>query len=816
MLKNYLKVALRNLIRNKLHSIIGTIGLSIGIACCILIFLYAQQELTFDQFHDNSNEISRLIRFESESNQLSDGTNSTAPILRAHLIETFPEIKKCSRVMGSNSVVKSENKSFNELVVQVDPDFLTMFSFPILKGDANKALDEPGSVVITPEMANKYFGDDDPIGKLLTIQLGETSLDFNISAVIEEAPANSSIQYNMLISMENLKYSVSEEYLDTWDIIIFSTYIQTHPGTDIVALEDKISNHVSSIFTKNGGDYALSYGLQPLEDIHLNTVYDGEMVASSDPLYSYILSAIAFAVLLIACINFMTLSIGRSSGRAREVGLRKVLGAQRKQLMTQFWGESFIMSIAALAIGFVLAELFLPTFNEIAQKQLSLDIFSNAIVLPALIGLILITAFMAGIYPAILLSNLLPTGIFQKDFKFGGKNRLVQGMVILQFAISIFLIICTLVISSQLNYVNHAKLGYNKNHVVTFTSGTEGEDAASLLDRFRTELSSNDRIIDVTGYSFSLGQAWLYTCFDKEGGQNVLFGEDVTQPGYSSMADPVETYFYVNWVDEGYINTMGMNLIEGRNFSNDHPTDRTDAIIINQKAAKKFGMDNPIGEKLPHGFRTATIIGVVEDFHFYPLHREIDPLVLHMPGTANINSIFNIAVKIKSDDITGTLTMLENTWTNVSDGKPFEYNFLDETIARVYANELNWKKIVQYSSILAVLITCMGLFGLTSLMVSKRTKEVGIRRVLGASASRIVMMFSNDFAKLILISILISWPLAYYIMSQWLNNFAYRTGIGPLLFVLTGLMILVISFITVSIQAVKAALTDPVAALRHE
>jgi putative ABC transport system permease protein len=816
MFRNYFKIAYRNLIRNKLYSTISVFGLAIGIACCLLIYLYVSHEMSFDRFHANADNIYRLIHFEGETGEFPDGTESTSAMLQPALQETFHEVKWSTRVSGAQMVVTRGEKSFAESVVHVDPDFFQMFSFPLILGDAASVLNNPGSVVITHEMAEKYFGDTDPIGGELLIQMGETSQEFLVSGVIEASPANSSIQYSLLVSTDLLKYTIPEDLLQSWGIILFSTYVQLKPGTDIPSFESRVAGHIAGLAKEDIGESTIVYRLQSLVDIHLDPRYSGETVPSSNPLYSYILSAIALAVLLIACINFMTLSIGRSSSRSREVGLRKVLGAQRIQIMRQFWGEALLLSLAALVMGIVLAEIFLPTFNNMAQKELFLPLFSELQILPVLALLALVTAFLAGIYPAMLLSRFLPVDSLRGTQIIGGKNRLIQTLMVLQFAISIFLIISTFVISSQMNYVNKVDLGYDKNLVVTFPTSTEGEEAVNLLTRFRNDLSEQSSIVDITGYSYGLSQSWLYINYGGEEGFIVLIGEDVTGPGYASSAGETETYFYVNWIDEHYIPTMEINLTEGRNFSESNTSDQDGAIIVNRTLVDMLGWENPIGQKLPKGFGNATVIGVVEDFHYYPLHRKIEPLVFHMPRNNNLNSVYEIAVRLRGENISSTLSLLERTWTRVSDGMPFAYEFLDERVAGQYFAEDRWRDIVQYSSIFSFLVACLGLFGLTSLAVAKRTREVGIRKVLGASVAGIVMMFSRDFTRLILIANVIAWPAAYFVMDHWLDNFAYRTGINISLFILTAVIALGIALLTMALQAIKAAFANPVEAIKYE
>jgi len=817
MFRNYFKVAYRNLIRNKLYSIISIFGLGIGIACCLLIYLYVGHEFSYDRFHADGDNIYRFIHFEDVTGEFPDGTEAVAGILQPTIDGVFPEIVRSTRISSAPLVVTHEDKSFTELVVHVDPGFFNMFSFPLLQGDPKTVINNPGSVVITPEMAQKYFGDRDPIGGKISIQMSETSKDFLVSGIIEKAPTNSSIQYSLIVSTELLKYTIPEDILNSWSMILFSTYIELRPGTDIVAIGNRISDYIEPLTQEDNPDSKIIYHLQSLKDIHLDPRYSGETVPSADPVYSYILMAIALAVLLIACINFMTLAVGRSHSRCREVGLRKVLGAQRTQIMRQFWGEALLLSFGALILGIVLTEIFLPTFNNLAQKELFLPLLSDWKITPVLIGLTLFTAFLAGIYPALVLSRFYPVESLRRAQKIGGKNRLIQSLIVVQFAISIILIISTFVISSQIDYVKKTDLGYNKNLVVTIPVGIGGEEAHNLLARFRNELSGQSSIVDITGYSYGLGQSWLYINYGgSEEGLIVLIGEDITSPGYASTNSGNEEYFYVNWVDEYYIPTMGINIVEGRNFEEGNNSDKSGSIIVNQTLVDKMGWDNPIGQKLPRGFRSSVVVGVVEDFHYYPLHREIDPMVFHMPRTDDINNITEVAVRLRGENISTKLALLERTWSRVSNGMPFEYQFLDEQVAGQYFAEERWRSIVEYSSIFSFLVACLGLFGLTSLAVAKRTREVGIRKVLGASVAGIVMMFSLDFIRLVLIANIIAWPVAYLVMNRWLENFAYRTKISITLFILTALIALSIALLTMAFQSIKAAYSNPIDAIKYE
>ncbi|MBN1211096.1 MAG: ABC transporter permease [candidate division Zixibacteria bacterium] len=815
MLKNYFTIAYRNLIHNKLYTVIGIAGLSIALACCIIIFLFVQHEFSYDKFHDNADNLYRVLHMEYVRSEVSEGSTSTGYILRGELKDKYPEVVGVTRMLGFNAAVsRTDGNSFFQDVYHVDPDFFLMYSFPLVKGDKNTVFNDPGAVVLTEEMARKYFSDEDPLGKPMKIQLGEKNYDFTVSGVIEKAPVNSSIQYDLLISVEQMKNYYPENYLDSWNLIYLTTYVQLKPGTDVSAFSEKVSANINSLFD-NEEDRRF-YRFQPFMDIHTNPDYDGESVSSTDPMYSYILIAIAASILLIACINFVTLSIGRAGSRVREVGLRKVVGAFRGQIMGQYWCESLVLCLIALVVGIILVELFLPVFNDLARKQLSFDLFSQFGLVPVLFGIVLLTSFLAGIYPSLYLSKFLPVETLRREVKIGGKNILIQALVVLQFTISIFLICSTFIMSSQVDYINNARLGYDKDFVVNVRTGSTGEDATRLLDRYRAELAGQPSIVDVAGYAYSIGESWLYLNLSAEEGATVLIGEDLTQPGWAQDAADTGLYFYLNWVDPHYIPAMKLNLVEGRNFMENHPADVDGAIIINQTLARKLGYDHPVGEKLPRGFRDAVIVGVVEDFHFYPLHRHIEPLVFHMPRNDNMGSTSEIAVRISPDNIPATLSLLENKWSLVSDGKPFIYEFLDDKVTQQYLADQRWRKIVLYSSIMSIMITCFGLFGLASLSVVKRTREIGIRKVFGATVNQITAMFTLDFTKYILIAVAVALPTAYLVMKHWLASFAFRTPLSWYYFVFAALTALAIAVIAVFYQALKAALTNPADCLRGE
>jgi putative ABC transport system permease protein len=818
MLGNYFRVAYRNLIRSKLYTVISVAGLAAGIACCILIFLYVQDELSYDRFHANAQDIYRVIRVRTSPDGTVSAQPSNSGLLAPLLKSDFPEVVKSARIVGSEQIVRVGDKSFCEVLQFVDPDFLEMFSFPVLGGAAEKVLRDPSSVVITTEIARKYFGDADPIGQPMTIQLDETEGEFTVAGLTQPPPDNSSMDYDFLVSFEQTKHIYPEGVLTDWDSGSPQTFIQFDRGTDVEAFLPKLAGHIARLTAGvqfSGGD-RLSHRLQPFTDVHLNPAYEAVTGPSSDPMYSYVLSGIALAILLLACINFTTLAVGRASGRAKEVGVRKAVGADRSQLMKQFWTEALLLSLGAVLIGAVLSELMLPVFNHLAHKELTLALWSNRILVPALLGLVLITATVAGAYPALYQSSLSAVASLKGASNVGSKNRLVLVLVAVQFTVSVFLIIAALTMSKQMSYIATRNLGYDQQWVVTIPVEATGEKAATILDRFRSELSGRPGVLSVTGYSYPLGSYWLRV-FPKEGpGMCVSFGENIAKSASESGTPEERSFFYANFVDYDYLPTLGVKMVEGRNFSREFPSDATGSVLINQAAMKAFGWEHAVGRKLPFGFDDMTVVGLMDDFHFYPVHRKIEPLILSLPGTGWLSSIGEIAVRVNSEDIQGTMSLLEETWEGTADGLPFSYAFLNDEVAEQYAAERRWERIVLYAAGFSLAVACLGLFGVASLAVARRQKEIGIRKVVGATVSNIVTLLLKEFALLVVISAAIASPIAYLVMNRWLESFAYRTSLDVMVFAVAGLLALMIAVFTVGYQAVRAALANPVETLRCE
>jgi putative ABC transport system permease protein len=817
MLGNYLKVAYRNLVRSKLYTLISTVGLAIGIACCILVFLYVQSEFSYDKFHANANDIYRLIQVRTSPDGTVGKEPSTSGLLGPLLESDFPEAVRSARLASGQKVVWVKNKSFSQTLHFVDPGFLEMFSFPLLTGGSRNVLSDPYSVVITAETARKYFGDADPVGQQMTIQLDETEAEFTVAGLVQSPPDNSSIDFDFLIPFEQTKNIYPEGVMENWDNSSPYTFVQLKPGTGVAAFSDRLNRNVARLTEgiKLSKDDKLSHQLQPLTDIHLNPAYEGVDEPASDPMYSFILCAIALAILLIACINFTTLTVGRAAGRIREVGVRKAVGADRRELMKQFWTESLLISLAAVLLAVVLSELMLPVFCDLSGKKLTLDLWSNWILIPALSLLVILSGAIAGAYPALYQSRFPAAVSLKRSPVVSSKTGLVRALVALQFVFSVFLIIATLTMSKQMSFITGRDLGYDRQWVVTIPVDAPGEKAATVLERFRGQLSGRPEILNISGYSYPLGSYWLrfYTGESQE--VCVNFGENINQSPGNGESD-TQPFYYTNFVDYDYLSTLNIDIIEGRNFSREYPSDATGSVLVNRAAVKAFGWEDAVGRQLPFGFKERKVIGVIDDFHFYPVHRQIEPLVLSFSGTGWLTSIGEIAVKIDSRDVTGTMTLLEETWKETSEGLPFSYTFLDDQVAKQYATEKRWERIVGYASLLSLLVACLGLFGVASLAVARREKEIGIRKVVGATVSHITILFLKEFALLVVLASLIASPVAYLVMNRWLENFAYRTDMGAFVFILATAVALAIAMITVIYQVIGAALANPVESLKYE
>jgi putative ABC transport system permease protein len=798
MLKNYLKVALVNLKKHKAFSFINIFGLAIGMACCILIAVYVFHELSYDKFHEKGDRIYRLRSELKISGEHLDIPKSSPPMAE-YLIQNYLEVNDAVRFrsIGRVPVRFRDSLHYEDSLFFADQSVFDIFTFPLVKGDPRTALSTAHSIVVSEDMARKYFGSDDPIGKLLNIN---NQFDFTVTGVMKNVPHNSHFAFNMLCSFETFAQNNKRE-MQNWLSINNYTYILLGKGANYKQLElkfpDMIEKRVGTMLKYVKGEMVLS--LQPLTSIHLHSDLMQEISGNSNIIYVYIFSAIALFILAIACINFMNLSTARSTSRVREVGLRKVLGADRGKIILQFLSESILNSLISCILALILVDLTLPLFRSIPGIELRIDYAQNFWLIPGLVGLALLVGLIAGSYPAFFLSAFQPTRVLKGEFKAGKTgNRFRSTLVIVQFTISIALIVGTIVVFNQLDYMKNKRLGFLKEQVVVIPISDE-----STLDSLRPvkqELENYSGIDRVAASSHVPGQTTYVNPFMPEG-----FALDQLQ------------YMGELYIDHEFIPTMGIEIVAGRNFSTDFTTDTSQSVIINETAAQKFGWEKPIGKTIQElstsqQLKKYTVIGVVKDFHIESLRKKITPLFIGCT-----THIFNsLSIRIKTENIPATLSFLESKMRQIDPFRPFEYAFLDDSFDAQYRSEERLSRIFSYFAILAVFIACLGLFGLASFTAEQRTKEIGIRKILGASVSGIVLLLSKEFTKWILIANAIAWPIAYFALRLWLQGFAYRTGLTLIAFVFSAVISITVAVLTVSYQAIKSAVTNPVNSLRYE
>ena len=802
MFRNYIKTAIRSLKKNLGFTAINVLGLSVGLATCLLIVFYVVDELSYDKYNTNADRIYR-ITVKARLNG-HEGSYATSEVpLQAALKENFPEIEKATRLIDKDGLFMSPQKfavrkgseNFQEKrVVYTESSLFGVFTLPMLQGDPSKALDEPHSAVITETTAKKYFNKTDVVGKVLTIN--DTSL-YKITGVIKDLPSQSHFNYDFFLSFSSLP----ESRVTSWGYSGAHNYLLLRPGANIQSLESRIvslqiKNSSAPPSTWTVGDNYLKAELTPLLNIHLKSTSEYELDKGGSMQYVYIFSFIAVIILLIACVNFMNLSTARSSNRAKEVGVRKVLGSARGNLIAQFLTESTLVTLLSAVIAIVLAFLLMPLFNQVAGKQLGFTLQSLKWLVPALIIIVLAVGFLAGSYPALYLSGFQPIQVLKGKLSTGFKNSFLRSsLVVFQFGISIALIICTLVIYNQLNYIHNKSLGFNRDQVLVIkNTAVLGKQAESL----KKELKQMPGVANAT---MSLYQPT---------------GDDRLKTGLfpDRVIDVKKDILSEFWsVDEDYINTMGLKLVAGRNFSKQMASDSM-AIIVNEAFAEKFGQKDPLNKYVYRnsiGPQQFHIVGVVKNFHFESLRDKISPLVLvYSPDNGAIS------VKVRTTDLSGLMSKIESKWKQFSPNQQFSYSFMDQDFDATYRSEQRLGTLFISFSTLAILIACLGLFGLAAYAAEQRTKEIGIRKVLGASISGIVGMLSMDFIRLVFVSMLIASPLAWYFMNKWLQDFAYRTEFHWWILAIAGAVALFIALVTISFQSIRAALANPVKSLRSE
>lgn len=808
MFKNYIKIAARNLFKQKLHSIINITGLSFGIASCILIYLYVRNEWSYDKFHEKADNLYRAYITE-DLPQRDPFSYVEAPYhLAGALEDSFPEVERVIRLDVRTNIIRYGEKNYTQRYHLADPEFFRVFSFPLIQGSAEGVLSDSHSAVLTERLAKKIFGQTDPLNEILSIKVGDEFRDFVVTGIAGDVPPNSSIRFDMVIPFENVHRYISNRALDHWFNVYFETYVLLNRPLSSSDIERKLLSVVANHYPERYVDRVILH-LQPVTDIHLNPDIPQGFEPTSDPVYSFILLGIALLILGVACVNFMTLAVGRSVVRSKEVGVRKVLGALKHQLVIQFLGEAVFLSFTAFVLSMILVGFFLPMFNSITDKNLALAFEGWTVLFLAVLTVIVGVA--AGSYPAFFLSRHQPAHIMKRDPGRvpKGRNMLIRGLVVGQFVISIGLIIGTLKMSDQLRFLLNMDTGFNKEHVLVIQNLSTQDENRQVVERLRNSLKTRSEVSGVSGASCTFSRDW-------------------TTMGYTAEDGTFKQFFQIT-VDYDFLQTLGISLEQGRDFSREFSTDPQESILVNEAFADYFNMDSPVGKSLPGGrFPPHRIIGVVQNFNFESLRNEVRPLVMVLnpdvleKGINDVSTSYSIRmlnfihIRIKPENVRSSVELIKRTWDEISPGHPFVFSFLDQDMQRQYEDIERWGRIVRYASVLTIIIACLGLFGLSVLSVSRRRKEIGIRKVLGASTTSIATMLFRDFGFLVLVANLISWPVAFLVIRRWLQNFAYRIDIGLSKFFLAAFIALFIALATVSIQSIKAARTEPVETIRYE
>ena len=798
MIKNYFVLSWRNLLRNKVFSFINITGLSLGLACCMIIILYSKDELSFDRFHANSNHIYRITNSTIEPNGKVQNTSGITGMLPGPVFQSeIPEIKEFLRLQGDLLSVKVGAKIFEQEVTYVDDNFFSFFSFPLKEGNINTALKDLYSVVLNEELAKKFFGTSSAIGKIIELPTGEDGAfqNFTVNGIVPKSPQNSSIKVNILLPI-NLNFRDGKAD-NQWISFYLNTFVNLYPDADIekveakfkVVYESKAEDQIKEAKDKYNINETFRYGLQPLLDLHLSTDFSvaNGLVDGSNPIYTKILGAIALFMLVIACINFVNLTVARSLKRAKEIGIRKVIGGERKQLIYQFLGESFVVTFLSFVLAVLLVILFLPFFNMLSNKELSFSYLLDVKLILGYISLFFFTALLAGFYPALVLSNFNPVQTLNNRIPLLGKNYLAKILVVFQFTLTTILIIGTVIIYLQYNYLKNFKLGYNDSNLVVVNIN---QVKFNNLEVLRSELMKNSNVEAMTPRQSG---NWLTV----------------------AKVNDEEIEFEIYIVDSTFVTVLEIPIVSGRNFSSAYPSDNVNSVLVNEAFMKKAGWNDLNNRQVDFFYDSIkyNVIGVIKDYHYQSLMQDVKPQLFCMNPKYNYGQLL---IRIKPEQTASTIKHIEKVVKTQQPFKPFIYDFKDELNLKQYASDAKWKKIILSAAILTIFISCIGLFGLTTLSAEKRIKEIGIRKVLGASVVSIVSTLANSFLKLILISTFLSFPIAWWLVHKWIQNYPYRIDINIWIFILAGTFVLFVSMLTIGMQAIKSALANPIKSLRTE
>lgn len=783
--------------RNKFFSFVNIFGLSIGISCCMLIFLYAKDEISFDLFHPKKDKIYRIVaEMRSPNGQVSKESStgmSPGPRLKANL----PEVEQAVRIEVTSFYIRHGAEVVEQEALFADPDFFSMFSFPAVYGNLGTALQDPHSVVLSEKLAMQYFGRTDVVGSILQLNTEGKQEPFTVSAVIQNPPLNSSLRPEMLVPMAFQESKQSGRQMG-WTNFYLNTFLTLKEGADLQKIDaamNRIYQHeaadqIKALSEEYGVNDKISYHLQPFTDIHLNADYPAEngVVAGSNPVYSYILLSIMVVILLIACINFVNLTVARSLKRSKEIGIRKAIGGQRRSLIYQFLGESATLTFLAFILAIGIASLLLPLFNSLVNKQLSFSYLLDVKLILVYIALFLVTAFLAGLYPAMVLSAFKPVQVLYGKFRLGGKNYLSKGLMVFQFSLTTFLIVATIVIYSQFNYLLDFDLGYDHHQVLRLKTASI---TPLQLATLKQELLKSPSI---TESSAEAGGQWTTI---------------------ARINGSVEQQFDIRHISSDYFSFFKIPLLNGRNFSTEFPSDSLNSVIVNESFVNAAGWKDPLGQTVDFFYdnRKVTVIGVIKDYHYSSLFEKVNPQLFSMNPNFRYR---NVHLRVREGERQAAVEHARVVLRRLYPEEPFRYDFLDDIITDHYSSEARWKQIITFASMLTVFISCIGLLALASLSAEKRAREIGIRKVFGASVAAIVRQISLDFLALVLLAACISLPLAWLAATAWLENYPYHVALHPLMFGAAMLSVMLIAFLTVGAQALRAARSNPINQLRTE
>ena len=791
MFNNFLKITFRNLIKNKAYTLINLSGLAIGIACIVLVLLWVENELSYDRFFKNADNIHLVLQGDNKSY-----STSTSELMAPELKAKFSEVTDVTDFgyVNEDFLFKYKNNSFNEYVAFTDNRFFNIFNFPFIEGNRETALSDPNSLVVTESFAKKYFGGKNALGKIISFDLVNSSYDLKVTGVLKDLPQNTHFQRQAFVSMEILNKRFPN--MKSWGSFWPRAYVVLKPNTNIKSLEQKITNTFKVHFPKNQQS-ALNFKLQELKDIHLHSAVIQDLAIHGDITNVYIVIIIALLILIIACANYINLSTALAFKRSKEVGIKKAIGARRSQLIKSFIGETFIFVFISMAVAIVLAELFLPYMNNLTGKDLSLN-WSNLNLVVGLFSVVILTAIISAYYPSLFLSSYNPVRIFKGETHNGNKTiSLRKGLIVFQFSLLIGLIICTLVVTRQLDFIENGKLGYDKENI--FCVPLNGF-SYSQIDALKSELSNDPNVVARAQANRLMTEAYQV--------QLLSFGKVNHRETHQAI-----TRLHA---DQDFASTYKLTLKEGRFFTPEFSASDSNNFVLNETAANLMGKTSPVNKEFKLGNRVGKVIGVVKDFHFSSFHKKIEPLVIVQPNEKQNARLRLLSVRLKKGNLKNSVTSVESMWKNIAPSTPFNFYFLDQYIDNQYRAEQRTETLLSYFSIFAILIACLGLYGLTLFITETKTKEIGVRKVLGASVRSIVSLFAKDFIKWIIIANLIAWPAAYYFMNKWLQTFAYKIELSWWLFAVSAGIALLIALITISIQAIKAATANPVKSLRYE